>query len=162
MCAIKDQKKITKNTEISPAVILKILKMLINLFIPHSQSFRQGNSLILVEIRRCFPPGRRCMVRQCEHHWRRHRDKQDGFDLFDEFKFRRPAGLHKTVDKSVAMKDVPRFRRRTDTLCCRQGGGRGKARFSEFCRSLKGCLVILKFSHPFGPFVRQNSAGFGP
>jgi len=59
MCAIEDQKKISKKDRISPAVILKILKMLTNLFIPHSQSFRQGNSLILVEIRRCFPPGRR-------------------------------------------------------------------------------------------------------
>jgi hypothetical protein len=35
----------------------------------------------------------------CEYHWRRHLDKQDSFDLFDEFKFRRPAGLPKPVAK---------------------------------------------------------------
>ena len=40
----------------------------------------------------------------CEYHWRRHLDKQDSFDLFDEFKFRRPAGLI----KPVAKKYVPR------------------------------------------------------
>ena len=40
----------------------------------------------------------------CEQHWRRHQDKQDSFDLFDEFKFRRPVGL----PKPVAKKYVPR------------------------------------------------------
>ena len=40
----------------------------------------------------------------CEYHWRRHCDKQDSFDLFDEFKFRRPAGIR----KPVAKKDVAR------------------------------------------------------
>jgi len=40
----------------------------------------------------------------CEQHWRRHQDKQDSFDLFDEFKFRRPEGLYKPVKK----KYVPR------------------------------------------------------
>jgi len=40
----------------------------------------------------------------CEQHWRRHQDKQDSFDLFDEFKFRRPAGIR----KPVAKKDVAR------------------------------------------------------
>ena len=27
----------------------------------------------------------------CEQHWRRHQDKQDGFDLFEAFNFQRPA-----------------------------------------------------------------------
>jgi len=40
----------------------------------------------------------------CEQHWHRHQDKQDSFDLFDEFKFRRPAGILKPVTK----KNVPR------------------------------------------------------
>ena len=40
----------------------------------------------------------------CEYHWRRHQDKQDSFDLFDEFKFRRPAGIR----KPLAKKDVAR------------------------------------------------------
>jgi hypothetical protein len=40
----------------------------------------------------------------CEYHWRQHRDKQDSFDLFDKFKFRRPVGLR----KPVARKHVPR------------------------------------------------------
>ena len=40
----------------------------------------------------------------CEYHWRRHLDKQDSFDLFDEFKFRRPAG----IPKPEAKKDVRR------------------------------------------------------
>ena len=40
----------------------------------------------------------------CEYHWNRHQDKQDSFDLFDEFKFRRPAGIR----KPVAKKDVAR------------------------------------------------------
>ena len=31
----------------------------------------------------------------CEQHWRRHRDDQDSFDLFEEFGFRRPAGAPK-------------------------------------------------------------------
>lgn len=29
----------------------------------------------------------------CETHWLRHRDPQDGFDLFEAFGFRRPAAL---------------------------------------------------------------------
>ncbi|HUW21024.1 MAG TPA: hypothetical protein VMW16_17125 [Sedimentisphaerales bacterium] len=33
----------------------------------------------------------------CEYHWRRHLDKQDSFDLFDEFGFRRPAGIRKPM-----------------------------------------------------------------
>ena len=33
----------------------------------------------------------------CEYHWRRHLDEKDSFDLFEEFKFRRPAGLPKPV-----------------------------------------------------------------
>jgi len=40
----------------------------------------------------------------CEHHWRRPRDEKDSFDLFDEFKFRRSAGIRKPIMK----KDVPR------------------------------------------------------
>ena len=36
----------------------------------------------------------------CEHHWRRHQDKQDSFDLFDEFKFKRPLGFLKVGFKS--------------------------------------------------------------
>ena len=63
----------------------------------------------------------------CELHWRRYRDEKDSFDLFDEFKFRRPAGIRKSVAKSAAQKDVPQFRRRTDTLCCRQCGGERKS-----------------------------------
>ena len=35
----------------------------------------------------------------CEHHWRRHKDEQDSFDLFDAFGFRRPAGIPKQVTK---------------------------------------------------------------
>jgi len=35
----------------------------------------------------------------CEYHWNRHKDETDGFDLFDEFKFRRPAGIRKPVPK---------------------------------------------------------------
>jgi hypothetical protein len=50
----------------------------------------------------------------CEQHWRRHQDKQDSFDLFNEFKFRRPERIRKSVAKSLAQKDVPLFRCRTD------------------------------------------------
>jgi hypothetical protein len=57
----------------------------------------------------------------CEYHWNRHQDKQDSFDLFDEFKFRRPAGIY----QPVAKKYVPRcacgrdceLRRRFCTAC---------------------------------------------
>jgi len=40
----------------------------------------------------------------CEYHWRRHCDEKDSFDLFDEFKFRRPLGIR----KPIAKKDVHR------------------------------------------------------
>jgi len=40
----------------------------------------------------------------CEYHWNRHKDEKDSFDLFDEFKFRRPLGIRKPTVK----KDVPR------------------------------------------------------
>jgi hypothetical protein len=40
----------------------------------------------------------------CEKHWRRHQDENDSFDLFDEFKFRRPLGIRKPITK----KDAPR------------------------------------------------------
>ena len=33
----------------------------------------------------------------CERHWRRHRDQQDSFNLFEAFGFRRPAGIPKQV-----------------------------------------------------------------
>lgn len=35
----------------------------------------------------------------CELHWRRHLDENDSFDLFDEFKFRRPLGICKPIPK---------------------------------------------------------------
>ena len=35
----------------------------------------------------------------CEQHWRRHKDEQDSFDLFEAFGFRRPAGMPKQVTK---------------------------------------------------------------
>jgi len=38
----------------------------------------------------------------CEQHWRRHRDEQDSFDLFEAFGFKRPAG----VPKSKVKKDI--------------------------------------------------------
>jgi len=40
----------------------------------------------------------------CEHHWRRHQDETDSFDLFEVFKFRRPEGILKPVVK----KHIPR------------------------------------------------------
>jgi hypothetical protein len=40
----------------------------------------------------------------CEQHWRRHQDEKDRFDLYVEFKFRRPEG----VRKPAAEKHVPR------------------------------------------------------
>ena len=40
----------------------------------------------------------------CEQHWRRHQDAHDGFDLFEEFGFKRPEGIPKQVTK----KDVAR------------------------------------------------------
>ena len=57
----------------------------------------------------------------CKQHWRRHREEKDSFDLFDEFKFRRPAG----IPKLVAKKNVSRCacgrdrepRRRFCTVC---------------------------------------------
>ena len=35
----------------------------------------------------------------CEQHWRRHLDGKDSFDLYDEFKFRRPLTIYKPVLK---------------------------------------------------------------
>ncbi|MHC4560647.1 MAG: hypothetical protein ACYS80_25485 [Planctomycetota bacterium] len=40
----------------------------------------------------------------CEQHWHRHLDETDSFDLFDEFKFRRP----EVIRIPVAKKYVPR------------------------------------------------------
>jgi len=51
------------------------------------------------------PLTERIGLKICTQHWRRHQDKQDSFDLFDEFKSRRPAGMPKPVET----KDVPRF-----------------------------------------------------
>ena len=39
----------------------------------------------------------------CERHWRRHKDEQDSFDLFEAFGFRRSAGLPKPkLKKDIA------------------------------------------------------------
>jgi hypothetical protein len=39
----------------------------------------------------------------CEQHWRRHKDQQDSFDLFEAFGFKRPAGIPKPkVKKDIA------------------------------------------------------------
>jgi hypothetical protein len=39
----------------------------------------------------------------CERHWRRHKDEQDSFDLFEAFGFRRPPGIPKpAVKKDIA------------------------------------------------------------
>ncbi len=35
----------------------------------------------------------------CEGHWRRHKDPNDDFDLFEAFGFRRPTGIRKPVAK---------------------------------------------------------------
>jgi hypothetical protein len=35
----------------------------------------------------------------CEYHWHRHNDKQDSFDLFDAFGFRRPARFIQSAEK---------------------------------------------------------------
>ena len=35
----------------------------------------------------------------CEQHWRRHKDQQDSFDLFEVFRFKRPAEVAKPVPK---------------------------------------------------------------
>jgi len=40
----------------------------------------------------------------CEQHWRQHQDEKDSFDLFDEFKFRRPEG----IPKPTLRKYIPR------------------------------------------------------
>jgi len=40
----------------------------------------------------------------CEQHWRRHLDEKDSFDLYDEFKFKRPVRKH----KPAVTKEVPR------------------------------------------------------
>ncbi|MHC4580238.1 MAG: hypothetical protein ACYS14_02195 [Planctomycetota bacterium] len=47
----------------------------------------------------------------CEQHWRRHRDPQDSFDLFEEFGFRRPEGLPKPVPKRQIVHAHGRFRK---------------------------------------------------
>jgi hypothetical protein len=36
----------------------------------------------------------------CEFHWLRHRDEKDSFDLYDEFRFRRPVEIQKPVSRS--------------------------------------------------------------
>jgi len=44
----------------------------------------------------------------CQYHWRRHKDQQDSFDLFEAFGFVRPAGLEKPAAKPLDEKHVPR------------------------------------------------------
>ena len=70
----------------------------------------------------------------CESHWTRHKDPADPFNLWDVFGFRKPAGMQKPGAKSAAQKDVLRFRRRMDTLCCRQCGG-GREAGHTYCQS---------------------------
>ena len=42
----------------------------------------------------------------CEQHWLRHRDPQDGFDLFEAFGFKRPAGRRRpAARREVALRD---------------------------------------------------------
>ncbi|MHC4567183.1 MAG: hypothetical protein ACYTE3_15680 [Planctomycetota bacterium] len=39
----------------------------------------------------------------CEEHWSRHKDPQDGFDLFEAFGFKKPAKLRRlTSEEDVA------------------------------------------------------------
>jgi hypothetical protein len=40
----------------------------------------------------------------CEHHWLRHKDDKDSFDLYDEFKFRRPEGIRKPIAEKEAIR----------------------------------------------------------
>jgi hypothetical protein len=54
----------------------------------------------------------------CEYHWRRHRDEQDSFDLFEAFGFKRPAGLPK-----------PAVRR--DAPACASGTGQKQQQYAE-------------------------------
>ena len=60
----------------------------------------------------------------CEGHWRRHKDPNDSFDLFEAFGFRRPAGIGKPVPKKeVARCTCGRERlpgRRLCTICAEQ------------------------------------------
>ena len=60
----------------------------------------------------------------CEFHWRRHLDEKDSFDLYDEFKFRRPEGLPKPAAKkhvyccACGRELLPR--RRFCTICAKE------------------------------------------
>ena len=48
----------------------------------------------------------------CEYHWRRHKDENDSFDLFEAFGFERPVGMTKpTLAKQTSSCKVLDFRR---------------------------------------------------
>ena len=57
----------------------------------------------------------------CEYHWRQHRDKQDSFDLFESFGFRRPPQAPKPVPAAKA--GCGCGRQHNDVLHCRACGG---------------------------------------
>jgi len=44
----------------------------------------------------------------CEYHWRRHKDEQDSFDLFEAFGLPRPTRVRKLTAKPLAEKHLPR------------------------------------------------------
>ena len=72
----------------------------------------------------------------CEYHWRKHRDPEDSFDLFDAFGFRRPVGLPRTVAKRRTFHPDGRCRKCRDCGQPRESGHRycdkcGKKRKAE-------------------------------
>jgi len=49
----------------------------------------------------------------CEYHWRRHKDENDSFDLFEAFGFERPVGMTKpTLATQASSCKVLDFRRK--------------------------------------------------
>jgi len=73
----------------------------------------------------------------CEHHWNRHKDPADPFNLWDVFGFRKPAGMQ----KPAPMKDVPEpaaepepLREKPEPRGCRACGGQ-RERGYTYCRS---------------------------
>jgi hypothetical protein len=84
----------------------------------------------------------------CEQHWRQHLDDKDSFNLFDEFKFRRPLGILKPLTK----KNIPRCScgrellpgRRFCTVCAAERERQRKKRAYHKCKNPESEPIVQK------------------
>ena len=86
----------------------------------------------------------------CEYHWRRHRDPEDSFDLFEAFGFERTVGLPRQVAKiEIPLCSCGRERKPRCRLCAECAAERERQRKKRYYHDRK--------NRPAQPVIVENT-----